>query len=156
MNALKKSQVLSSFIGQLNLRWKGTKLSAVKLPPAPPLFIKLRALRNREANWKKLLSLEKVRLDFSSYSAFYCAVWRQTRKIPFGQVRSYRWLARSIGKPKAVRAVGQALKANPWPLLIPCHRVVRADGSLGGFSSGPAWKKFLINFEKRLKERSVW
>ena len=54
--------------------------------------------------------------------------------IPLGETRSYKWVAERIGKPKAVRAVGQALKKNPYPLIIPCHRVIREDGSLGGYA----------------------
>ena len=54
--------------------------------------------------------------------------------IPFGETRSYKWVAEKIGKPKAVRAVGQALKKNPFAPLIPCHRVVKSDGQLGGYA----------------------
>src|SRR5690606_4326800 len=60
-------------------------------------------------------------------------VWKMTRQIPYGEVRSYSWIARQIGNPKAVRAVAQALAANPLLLFVPCHRVVRNNGDLGGF-----------------------
>ena len=56
--------------------------------------------------------------------------------IPYGQVRSYKWVAEKIGKPSACRAVGHALAANPLPLIIPCHRVIRSDGGPGGFGGG--------------------
>lgn len=65
-------------------------------------------------------------------------------KIPAGQVRSYAWVAKKIGKPEAVRAVGQAVKKNPYPVVVPCHRVIRADGSIGGFSLGVKKKKELL------------
>ena len=77
-------------------------------------------------------------------------VWLITTQIPFGQVRSYAWVAKKIGNPKAVRAVGQALKKNPYPLIVPCHRVIKSDGSLGGYAGGQKMKKDLICLEKFL------
>lgn len=70
-----------------------------------------------------------------NYPPFYQAVWRACALIPKGQVRTYGWIARRIGKPKAARAVGRALSRNPFAPLIPCHRVVGANGSLTGFSA---------------------
>ena len=75
-------------------------------------------------------------------------VYREVLKIPLGQVRSYKWIARRIGQPKAFRAVANALKKNPYPLLIPCHRVIRSSGKLGGYSLGVRLKRELINLEK--------
>ena len=71
-------------------------------------------------------------------------------KIPRGQVRTYAEMARAIGQPKAARAVGQALKRNPWAPAIPCHRVVASDGSLGGYTApgGLARKRRLLSAEK--------
>ena len=88
-----------------------------------------------------------MKLDFSSATAFQRSVWEKAREIPWGEVRSYGRLAREIKRPEAARAVGGALRKNPLPLLIPCHRVIRADGSSGGFSSGSEWKEFLLKFE---------
>jgi len=65
---------------------------------------------------------------------FQWKVLQATMTIPLGQTRSYKWVAKKIGYPQAVRAVGQALKRNPYPLIIPCHRVIREDGSLGGYA----------------------
>ena len=65
---------------------------------------------------------------------FQWKVLAATMKIPLGETRSYAWVAKQIGKPKAVRAVGQALRSNPYPLIIPCHRVIKSDGSLGGYA----------------------
>lgn len=69
-----------------------------------------------------------------SLTAFQWEVLAAALQIPFGETRSYQWIASQIGRPKAVRAVGQALKRNPYAPMIPCHRVVRSDGKLGGYS----------------------
>ena len=78
---------------------------------------------------------------------FQRLVYRAVCRIPKGQVRSYRWVARRIGRPRAARAVGNALNRNPFAPRVPCHRVVRADGSLGGFAGGPARKRRLLRRE---------
>lgn len=72
------------------------------------------------------------------------------KTIPCGQTRSYKWVAGKIGNPQAFRAVGQALKKNPLPGIIPCHRVIRSDGKLGGFSKGSKEKKRLLESENAL------
>jgi len=82
---------------------------------------------------------------------FMRAVWRACSAIPYGQTQPYRWIAQRIGRPKASRAVGTALGANPLPLLVPCHRVVRGDGSLGGFGGGLDLKQRLLKLERGKK-----
>ena len=77
-------------------------------------------------------------------------VYRAVAQIPLGQTRSYKWVARKIGKPGACRAVGQALNKNPFAPLIPCHRVIQADGTLGGFRSGAAKKRKLLCMEQEI------
>lgn len=86
-------------------------------------------------------------LDLRSLSAFERAVLLKAREIPRGEVRPYGWIAREIGRPGAVRAVGSALNKNPVPLLIPCHRVVRSDGQIGEYAYGPARKRTLLAAE---------
>ncbi len=86
-------------------------------------------------------------LDFAAKTPFRVKVWQALRAIPYGRVRSYGWVARKIGKPRAARAVGAACGANPVPLLVPCHRVVAGDGSLGGFSGGLPNKRRLLKLE---------
>lgn len=82
---------------------------------------------------------------------FEWQVLKVTLTIPIGETRSYAWVARQIGKPKAVRAVGQALRKNPYPLIIPCHRVVRSDGTLGGYAGKMSGKKAkLLAMEQRI------
>lgn len=90
--------------------------------------------------------------DFKELTPFEWAVLKATSEIPFGETRTYAWVAKRIGKPKAVRAVGQALRRNPWPLLIPCHRVIKSDGSLGKYAGkDDGRKKFLIELERKIK-----
>ncbi len=78
---------------------------------------------------------------------FQQAVWQVLRAIPRGQVRSYAEVARAIGKPRAARAVARACAANPVAVLIPCHRVVRSDGQLGGYGWGVHRKRALLELE---------
>jgi len=85
---------------------------------------------------------------------FQQQVYRAVCRIPKGQTRSYQWVARRIGRPRAVRAVGHALSRNPFAPLVPCHRVVRSDGSLGGFMHGVDAKRRLLDAERRGSRRS--
>jgi len=86
-------------------------------------------------------------LDLSTATPFQREVWQITGLIPYGETRSYGWVAGQMGKPRAVRAVGQALGRNPLPIIIPCHRVVARDGKLGGFSGGLEMKRYLLSLE---------
>ncbi|MDI3504477.1 MAG: methylated-DNA-[protein]-cysteine S-methyltransferase [Candidatus Cloacimonadota bacterium] len=86
---------------------------------------------------------------FATGTPFQLMVWEQVLKIPYGGYLSYSDIARLIGKAQAARAVGNALKANPVALLIPCHRVIAADGSMGGFGGGNRIKRYLLNLEQR-------
>lgn len=79
-------------------------------------------------------------------------VYRVVLKIPLGQVRSYKWVAAQADRPNAARAVGQILKRNPYPLIIPCHRVVNADGKPGGYIWGNRYKQGLLRLERQIKE----
>jgi len=87
-------------------------------------------------------------LDLSNGTDFQQKVWSALREIPAGTARSYAEVARAVGRPGAVRAVGQACGANPIPVLVPCHRVIAAHGKLGGFSGGLEWKRKLLAREK--------
>jgi O-6-methylguanine DNA methyltransferase len=90
----------------------------------------------------------RLPLDFSGLTEFQTAVLKATASIPTGQVRPYGWIAKEIGKPGAVRAVGTALARNPVPVVVPCHRVVRSDGHLGDYSLGePENKRRLLAAE---------
>jgi methylated-DNA-[protein]-cysteine S-methyltransferase len=94
-----------------------------------------------------------IDLKLEGHTDFQRDVWEATAEIPYGQLRSYGWIANHIGRPRTARAVGQALGANPLPIIIPCHRVVRSDGSLGGFSGGLHWKEKLIELEAKVWTR---
>jgi methylated-DNA-[protein]-cysteine S-methyltransferase len=80
-------------------------------------------------------------------TAFQRAVWDALAGIPYGELRSYRDIARTIGNPAAVRAVGAANGRNPLPIVVPCHRVIGSNGSLTGFAGGLEIKKFLLQLE---------
>ena len=83
-------------------------------------------------------------LDWTGHSGFRQRVWHALLRIPPGRTASYGEIARGVGKPKSVRAVGGACGANPIPVLVPCHRVLTANGKLGGFSGGLDWKRRLL------------
>lgn len=97
----------------------------------------------------KVVSLD-FPIELSTATLFQKKVWEMTRSIPYGKVKTYGWLSQRLSKPGASRAVGNALADNPLPLIIPCHRVVRADGKPGGFSlpEGTNLKRRLIELEK--------
>jgi len=87
------------------------------------------------------------KLDFSDATPFQQSVWQATASIPYGETRSYSWIAVQIGKPGASRAVGQALHRNPLPLIVPCHRVIGSTGKLVGFGGGIDLKSSLLTLE---------
>jgi methylated-DNA-[protein]-cysteine S-methyltransferase len=87
-------------------------------------------------------------LDFSPLSELEKAVLVQTMKIPWGQTLSYGQLALAAGRPKAARFVGATMAKNPFPVFVPCHRVVRSDGSLGGFGGGLDLKRRMLALEQ--------
>ena len=91
----------------------------------------------------------RVRLDWRGATEFEADVWQVCRRIRYGQTRSYKHLAERVGRPGGARAVGMAMSRNPCPIVVPCHRVVRSDGSLGGFSSpgGISQKRGLLAME---------
>jgi AraC family transcriptional regulator of adaptative response/methylated-DNA-[protein]-cysteine methyltransferase len=93
-------------------------------------------------------SLARLPLDIRG-TVFQRRVWDELRRIPRGETRTYRDIARAIGAPEAVRAVGSACGANPVALVVPCHRAVRTDGGLGGYAWGLPRKKRLLELEKK-------
>ncbi|MEK6801810.1 MAG: methylated-DNA--[protein]-cysteine S-methyltransferase [Nitrospirota bacterium] len=111
-----------------------------------------------EAQAQLLAYIEGTRREFSfpvDYSAgtpFQRKVWKAIARIPYGRVRSYQWVAMRVGGKQYARAVGMALGANPVPIVVPCHRIISHDGSLGGFSCGLPLKRRLLNLEGTLNQ----
>ena len=89
----------------------------------------------------------KERFDLKGGTDFQKKVWQAMQRIPFGQTRSYGWLAKQVGGKNRARAAGAACGSNPIPILIPCHRVIREDGGLGGYGGGLGIKKKLLKIE---------
>jgi O-6-methylguanine DNA methyltransferase len=87
------------------------------------------------------------RMDINNYRPFQKSVWDATFRIPYGETRSYAQIAQIVNHPLACRAVGNALGKNPLPIIIPCHRVITGDGSLGGFSGDLKMKSILLEHE---------
>ena len=154
---LKKYQLKTSY-GTWTVFVDRGKIIELRFPKNPPKAKKFYLLPPPPKDLNFIVDLFKsyfenrplpvsVKLDFNHASEFQKKVWRQLCRIPFGQTKSYQQVAQQVGKPKASRAVGSACCANPLPLLVPCHRVIARDGSLGGFSAGLKWKKWLLKFE---------
>ena len=89
----------------------------------------------------------ELEYEFSG-TEFQKSVWRELLKIPFGKIKTYGEIAKEIGKPKAGRAVGSACNKNPLPIIVPCHRVIGANGKLTGFACGTEIKEWLLDHEK--------
>lgn len=90
-------------------------------------------------------------LDFSGYSEFASRVWLLTRQVTYGTTSTYGGIAALLGKPGASRAVGNALNKNPVPVIVPCHRIIRQDGSTGGFYGGTGLKTRLLQLENQCR-----
>ena len=104
-----------------------------------------------QREYMNTLSKKEIRILIKDLPPFEKKVFLKVLQIPLGETRSYKWVAESIGLPKCVRKVGRALSKNPYPFLIPCHRVIRAGGALGGYALGVEVKRFLLDLEKRAK-----
>ncbi len=107
-----------------------------------------RELREYFQNGKEEFS-QKV--DFPGGTDFEKRVWLTLKEIPYGETRTYKWVAEKVGSPNASRAVGQALGRNPLPIILPCHRVIESGGSLGGYSGGVNIKRRLLDMEYYMK-----
>lgn len=105
----------------------------------------IKQLREYFAGKRKVF---KLKLNFEG-TDFQKKVWNELRKIPYGELRSYKDIAEAVGNPKGCRAVGMANSKNPIPFIIPCHRVIGANGKLTGFAHGIGNKEKLINMERK-------
>lgn len=98
---------------------------------------------------KKLTKFD-LPLETASYSPFYQSVWNEVSGIPYGSTLSYRSISNALNNPKAVRAVGTANGKNPFPIIIPCHRVIGSSGKMTGYAFGVVVKKWLLQHERYL------
>jgi O-6-methylguanine DNA methyltransferase len=98
-------------------------------------------------------SLDDLPLDLDDASPFFREAWKACRTIPAGETRSYAWLARAAGRPRAMRAAGQAMARNRVALVIPCHRVIGSDGGLHGYGGGLDLKARLLEMERQATTR---
>ena len=122
------------------------RVSRVELLKSPAKAGKLpREIREYLSGRRRRFSIKPVLRG----APFHVKVWKALMRVPYGRAVTYSELARMAGSPRAARAVGQAMHANPTPLIVPCHRVVASGGKLGGFSCGLEWKKFLLDLETK-------
>lgn len=145
-------EILESPLGAVYLIFTSGVLTNIEFSkPSNPL------LKRREGMTpagKELLEyFARDRQKFTCPTAFIAGtefekkVWEALREIPYGETRTYKWLAEKIGRPQAFRAVGRALGKNPIPVIFPCHRVIETDGSIGGYSAGIEVKRRLLEIE---------
>jgi methylated-DNA-[protein]-cysteine S-methyltransferase len=150
------TQVINSPVGPLQISASARGLCAVRFGPGPggsgdgsPAARRTleRTIEQLAAYWAGTRRTFDLPLDLAAGTPFQQAVWRAATIVPFGQTVSYGELAQRIGRPAAMRAVGQALGANPIAIVVPCHRVLRSDGRLGGYAGGLANKRRLLAHE---------
>lgn len=148
------SALYDSLLGPLYLIMRGEELAGLRFLPPPmtspvmptvlPPDTLLRELDAYFGGSGKGISWP---ITLITGTEFERKVWLSLREIPHGSTRTYKWVARRVGRPLAMRAVGQALGKNPLPIVLPCHRVIASDGTLGGFAPGPEIKRKLLNLE---------
>jgi methylated-DNA-[protein]-cysteine S-methyltransferase len=145
--ALRNERLLRTILPQPRKEQAITALDGrVELTPSHPLLIELANDLTRYCTGASV-SFRKYAVDLEAIPPFLRQVLLATRAIPFGQLRTYGWLAAQTGRPGAARAVGQAMARNPLPIIIPCHRVVASNGGLGGFGGGLELKRKLLSLE---------
>ena len=146
-----------------NIHWEGTHTSPQETPRQEPAPLKQNPAQAQETTLDSEALLATAAQQLLEYFAgqrraftlplnpdgtpFQQRVWQALQEIPYGHVISYKQLAQRIGQPNALRAVGGANHRNPLPIVIPCHRVIAADGSLGGFGGGLEIKRALLELE---------
>lgn len=139
ITAVERAGDPAAFETEYAARWGRSAIRVAHLPADLALQVRRRLQGERTSG---------PRIDLAGLTPFEQAVLRKTSEIPFGEVRPYAWVAREIGRPRAVRAVGSALAANPVAFVIPCHRVVRSDGRIGQYGAGgPEAKRAVLRHE---------
>lgn len=152
MNEREKTVVLRSELGAMRFVARGDALVSLWFVDAPESDERDEVLDRAIEEVDEYFA--RKRTEFTMPLApegtpFQHEVWKALRAIPFGETRSYSDVANAIGKPKAVRAVGAANGRNPLGIIVPCHRVIGADGSLTGYAGGMERKKFLLDLERQ-------
>lgn len=152
----KHSAVVPTPYGEITVTWTGDKLTRIRFGPYGVCSGRTEE-RKRASDFPLLSQLAdyfegkpvafSVPLDRTGHTDFQWQVWAALQEIPYGETRSYGWVARRIGRPAAPRAVGGAVGRNPFSIVVPCHRVIGADGDLVGFGAGLDWKRALLRLE---------
>lgn len=146
---LAQLEISASHSGITRVFYRHDRRGAVTTPESGRLGRLLRQAREELAEYfAGNRTFFSVPVDLSQVCEFDRAALDLAAQIPYGEVRSYKWIAERLGKPDAARAVGSAMAGNPVPLLVPCHRVVKSDGGLGGYSFGLIRKEALLNLER--------
>lgn len=148
-----KTAIYHSPFGQMELSYEEGRVISLRMAEEgtkgeAPFGLALTVFRELDEYFQG----RRKTFDFPCHThgtAFQEKVWAALREIPYGETRSYRDIAEAIGHPKAYRAVGMASNANPFFIIIPCHRVIGADGSLTGYGGGLPMKKALLMLEKK-------
>lgn len=132
------------------LHYVGFSQGKMQITPAPHWLQNDQILSQCKVQLTEYFNGNRQSFDLTlspSGTEFQCQVWQQLQQIPFGKTCSYQDIAQGINRPKSVRAVGAANGRNPLPIVIPCHRVIGADGSLTGFGGGLEAKRYLLQLE---------
>ena len=153
--------VMKSSVGEITLVADNVSLRAIYWLNQKPDRVKFPDLKNNDSNHVLKLAVKQLKAYFSGTrrefdislrpvgTVFQEEVWLALRSISYGETVSYSDIAKQIGRPKAVRAVGAAIGKNPLSIMIPCHRVIGANGKLIGFAGGLSTKEFLLNLENQ-------
>lgn len=154
MSAQRTFFVYRTPLGRLTIASDGRALTQVLFgeQAAPGANVPSSLTNEAATQIQQYLAGKRTRFDLPLNPAgtpFQLSVWNALRDIPYGQTRTYAQIAEAIGSPKAFRAVGGANNRNPLPIVVPCHRVIGADGDLVGYASGLHIKRFLLDLEAR-------
>lgn len=153
--------VMKSSVGEITLVADNVSLRAIYWLNQKPDRVKFPDLENNDSNHVLKSAVKQLKAYFSGTrrefdislrpvgTVFQEEVWLALRSISYGETVSYSDIAKQIGRPKAVRAVGAAIGKNPLSIMIPCHRVIGANGKLIGFAGGLSTKEFLLNLENQ-------
>ncbi len=156
-NGIRSTTFNANGFGPISIAWNDNGISRVrfgkqgkvqKLSTKPSPVTELEHRLKAYFDQGRPIDLKGLPLDLTRFTPFQKAVWQATSQVPFGQTRSYSWVAARIKRPNAYRAVGTALGRNPFFLVVPCHRIVASGGGLGGFGGGLVLKKRLLTHER--------